>query len=375
MSKQIPRKGKESEPAKKPVSLVPRPGRVLFDRRKIEAMRQLRGISSDEELAEGTTMSRQTLNRKLKMRDMRLEDLQSIANRLQTTPESLMMVSSFTQAEELPFEMKPPANWSILEVIFPPSNAGNGLCYCIAKLKSRLIEEQYARGKFYWLSGVDRRDMARLRECLSRHARVCERCINATRIARNRTVIPLGDDTAWWVLDHWIDAFPLESLLFPRQELAKSEIKHLGTEILLGLDELHSHGIVMRELTPDKVLVTKDRRSCTLTDFEMAILTQGAVSVSGRWKNRSPYLAPENVDDSDYNRKPEIVKSRDIYSWAAIMIECLTGDPAADLQQLTNSLSNAELAQFLIRCRHPRPDLRPKSVAEVQEVWSQWSTV
>ncbi len=159
--------------------------------------------------------------------------------------------------------------------------------------------------------------------------------MDAQRIARNRTVIPLGNDSAWWVLDYWMEGVPLESLLYPPQNLSHSIVKQMGTEILLGLDELHSHDIVMRELTPDRVLVSKDYQKCTLTDFEMAILTQGTTSVSGRWKDGSPYLAPENSDDSDYARKPEIVRRRDMYSWAAIMAELLTGNPRADMQMLS----------------------------------------
>jgi serine/threonine protein kinase len=254
----------------------------------------------------------------------------------------------------------------------PPTAAAHGLTYRIAKLQSTLIDRQFARGKFYDLAGVDQKNQPKLRACLSRHAVVCESCIDSQRIARNRTVVPLGNDTAWWVLDYWIGGSPLDSLVYPWKELSHSLIKHLGTEILLGLDELHSHGIVMRELTPDKVIVSEDQQKCTLTDFEMAILTQGTVSVSGRWKNLRPYLAPENSDDSDYHRKPQIVYSRDIYSWAAIMIELLTGDPLADIKRLSECLPQAELAKYLRGCRHPRADLRPKAVAEVLEVWSKW---
>ncbi len=369
MSKQIP--PKKTQSAKVPQSLKPRPGMVKIDRKKIEVLRGTLEIRSDKGLAEGTLMSRQTLNRYLNEGEMPSEYLDSLAVRLRTSPQSLMPASSFVQVEELPQLIVPPRTWEVLE-LSPPTAAANGLTYNIAKLRSTLIREQFARGKIYYLAGVERRNQSKLRECLSRHAIVCECCKNSERVARNRTVIPLGNDTAWWVLDYWIDGSPLDSLIYPWQESPQSLIKHLGTEILLGLDELHSHGIVMRELTPDKVIVSEDHQKCILTDFEMAILTEGTVSVYGRWQDGNSYLAPENVKDSNYNRTPPIVKSRDIYSWAAIMIALLTGDPLADIKRLNECLPQAEIAEFLIRCRHPRADLRPKVVAEVLEDWNKW---
>lgn len=339
---------------------------------KIEVFSNALRIANVGALAKGTGIPRSTLNRYLHDEEMPIDRLKSLANRLGTTPESLMPISSFAQNAEPPFKVVAPSNFDILEFVSPISSAANGLSFCVAKLKSQLNAKHFSRGKFYWLAGVDQRNQPKLRECLNRHGSVCESCKDALRVARHRIAIPLEHDTAWWVLDHWIDGSPLDSLIYPRQELSHSLIKRLGTEILLGLDELHSYGIVMRELTPDKVIVSEDQERCTLTDFEMAILTEGTVSVSGRWKNRSPYLAPENVDDSDYYRKPEIVKSRDIYSWAAIMIELITGDPLADSKRLGQSLPQAALAKFLIDCRHPRADRRPKSVAEVLEVWNKW---
>lgn len=369
MSKQIP--PKKTQSAKLPQSLKPRPDLVKIDRKKIEIQSGTLKIKSDSKLAEGTLMSRQTLNRYLNQGEMPSEYLDSLARRLKTTSESLMRTSNFAQAEELSQETVPPRNWDVLE-LSPATSAANGLTYHIAKLQSTLVDGQFARGKFYDLAGVDQKNQAKIRACLSRHAVVCESCIDAQRIARNRTVIPLGNDTAWWVLDYWIDGFPLDALIYPRQELSHSLIKHLGTEILLSLQELHSRGIVMRELTPDKVIVSEGHQKCTLTDFEMAILTQGTVSVSGRWKDRIPYWAPENKEDSFYHRKPQIVERRDIYSWAAIMIELITGDPLADSKRLGQSLPQAELAKFLIDCRHPQADRRPKSVGEVLEVWNKW---
>ena len=320
----------------------------------------------------GKGVSRDVVYRALKEWRIRGHLLERLAKAVNTSPENLVRSSSYEERPQPKFETPIPNDWKLVEVVNLKTTTANGVIYCIAKLQHTIIEEKFSRGKFYEFGELPGGGLNALRERLKRHAIVCERMSKAegTRIARNCGITRLMDDTAWWILDDWIEGVTLKSVIANESPLPWRTIKHIGTEILFGLNELHANQIVFRELAPERIYLSHDRLQCTLTDFELAKILQDVPTVAGPWLTRNPYRAPELLEGktiawSNYART-------DVYSWAAIVSELFTGNPDANLDKLIDKLPERELAEFLFKWRSPLSADRPESVLEVLDVWNEW---
>lgn len=344
---------------------------IDLDSDKLKKLMNEKGLSQ-EQVGKAMNASRSVVYRVLTEWRIRKYLLERLANAVNTSPENLLRSSSYKERPQPKFETPIPNDWKLVEVVKFKTTAANGVLYCIVKLQHTIIEEKFSRGKFYEFGELPDGGLDALRERLKRHATLCQRMSNAegTRIARNCGITRLMDDTAWWILDDWIEGSTLKSVTAQESPLTWQAIKHIGTEILLGLDELHSNKIVFRELAPERIYLSNDRLRCTLTDFELAKILQDVPTVAGEWLTRNPYRAPELLEGktiawSNYART-------DVYSWAAIVSELFTGNPDANLDALMDKLPERELAEFLFKCRSPLSTERPDSVSKVLDVWNKW---
>ncbi len=304
---------------------------------------------------------------------MEVELLEAIAIQLNTSPESLCPLRSYKPRTAPKSDIVAPPNWDFVSIHQSRVFVANGVSYYVAKLQNQIVKEQFARGKFYDMIRVPQSSLDTLKERLKRHPEVCQRLekAKATRIGRNCIVEPFLEDTAWWVIDDWIDGETLTTILQSDRKLSDGEIKTIATEILIGLGELHQNKVAFREMTPDRIYVNDDFSQCILTDFELAKILQDVPTVSGEWRTRNPYRAPENLESStigslNYPRT-------DIYSWAAIVIELFTGDPAAKPEALAAKLSDSSIVTFLLKCRSRDFSKRPTNIEEVQNDWAAWT--
>ncbi len=353
-----------------------KPGEVFFDadavRRRMKAM----GYTSQHQLAEDCHLSRQTLNRDLQSPAIQAAKLNAIAKALDTSPSSLQPMTTYERAQLVRSKIEPPYDWEIVEMVTGPVTAANGISYCTAKLKSIPQTEGLARGKLYDMLSVYGNDRERLHERLTRHASVCEKLRGSRFLARHRTIFTFHEDTAWWVLDDWIEGQTLQERMDSKQSISHQSIGEIGLQILYGLQELHAQEIAARELAPERIYTSDDFTRITLTDFEMAkFLPEGSVSVSGRWKKNAgnPYRAPEHIPDSEQARTATPGIKGDIFSWAAVMIDLLTGNPSAKEVALLAALGDAPLSRFLVRCRNKKASVRPDNVSKVLKTWKPWA--
>ncbi|MDX1926251.1 MAG: protein kinase [Pirellulaceae bacterium] len=269
---------------------------------------------------------------------------------------------NFEQEEEQEHVINGPRGWKIIEALTPTYTCDNGLEYRVVKLQSELIEQKIVRGKFYDLALVAPDARTAMREHLSRHATVCELGkFDRQRIACNFTVIPLKNDSGWWILDEWIEGTPLSAML-KASPLPLTRVKWIGSELLKALRSLHHANVIMRELTPEHVYVNNDKLK--LTDFELAKLINGKrMSVQGSWDTPNPFRAPE-VED----RSPKI--QSDLFSWAAIMVHSLSGDLTA--KSIPSLSDYPTIAQLLKKCLHRSFGQRPATTDEVLADWESW---
>ncbi len=256
------------------------------------------------------------------------------------------------------------AEWTDEEVLTKWLPTSNGLQYRISKWRHRHLASAWARVKCYDVSHRSDADRAALQESLLRHAEVCRRLPPSPLFPVHERVFDDASGRYWWVIDRWIDGYSLADCL--REPWPVRDLLRLGREMAEGLQLLHNHAIVRRELCPRFVLLRNSDRSVVFTDFELAKLLDAVPTVSKEWPD-DPYRAPE------VGQGPVDVRA-DVYSWGRIMsIAALGILPAAGKEKkafMSSDLPDG-LRGLLLRCvALPRSD-RPPEMREVVQVVTQ----
>jgi serine/threonine protein kinase len=150
--------------------------------------------------------------------------------------------------------------------------------------------------------------------------------------------------------------------------------------VALGMDWLHSHDIVLRDLKAANVLITEDRHGkyhCSVCDYEFSLGVVG----SGFW--RAPEIL-QAVKDKNVSRRPELFsRAVDVYGYAMTCYEVLTGEipfegrATQDYDAVINGL-RPELPKYvddwarelLSKCWHSDPAARP-SFGEILEFFEE----
>jgi serine/threonine protein kinase len=269
------------------------------------------------------------------------------------------------ESEEPIHKLVCPKDWSVFSIVSPVLVAANGVSYVVAKVQNKLDTERFVRGKFYDLTHLTASTLKSREEHLLRHSKLCAKLIREPRLPIHFDVRRLAEDSGWWVFDEWIEGDPLSNLMVTMPSMDQSTVKVIGSETLLALGTLHSHRIVVRELAPERVIVTHDMTRCVVTDFEMAKLLDSNITVRGKWKLQTPYRAPEISRNS-----PE--PQSDLFSWGVIMSELLTGDFNADEKALSTVVKDNLIVKLLLDCRKVVADDRPESSSDVLKIWNDW---
>jgi serine/threonine protein kinase len=259
------------------------------------------------------------------------------------------------------------SEWEVDGYLGPWITASNGLQFRVCRMRHRFLAERLGRGKWYDLLHLSTREREELRTHLLRHPAVCEQIGLHRHVAENISAAPGADGEAWWVVDRWIDGPTLAEELaggaYPSHRLPR-----LMHEVLLGLEGLHSAGVVFRELAPVRVLLAASDGRAVLTDFELAKLLDTGPTVSTDWPD-DPFRAPE-VEDG--NASPR----SDLYSWARLLLHAATGEPLPSKGQDVAALTRVGLPKTVWRvasdCLAPGPSDRPKSVRQVLRAIRRW---
>ena len=170
------------------------------------------------------------------------------------------------------------------------------------------------------------------------------------------------------VMDY-IEGRTLSDYLAEKGKLSESETIKLLKPIAAALDYAHGEKVIHRDVKPSNIIIRKDGHPFIL-DFGIAREIQESMTrVTGRTISGTLlYMSPEQL------RGAPPAPAQDVYSFAAMVYECLKGEPPfakGDIAyQIVNVLpvplkGDLGVAKFIMQGLHKNPESRPKSCLEV----------
>lgn len=141
--------------------------------------------------------------------------------------------------------------------------------------------------------------------------------------------------------------------------------ENFGRPILDALKHAHARTYIHRDLKPLNIMLSRMREP-KLTDFGIARSMEDVrLGVTFASAGSPPWTPPE-LDDGIFSER------RDLYSWAAICVACLTGrvdyKGVVDLRAAAKTLGPAAPQKLLDRCLSDSPQERPESASFL--IWS-----
>lgn len=130
-----------------------------------------------------------------------------------------------------------------------------------------------------------------------------------------------------------------------------SELAQIFTDMLLGINHLHSHRIVHRDIKPDNFLFSDEQGGIIkLSDFGLSqALPLKAQKLRGCFGS-APYLSPEMAGNHGHTL------STDLWSMGASAYELVYGDFVYSLGEIGNNA----LMKLAIVCGTPEPNFTPR---------------
>lgn len=158
------------------------------------------------------------------------------------------------------------------------------------------------------------------------------------------------DDGRLFAVYQYVPGETLKEYIHRTGALTASEAGELMTQVLDALVCAHAHGIVHRDLKPHNIMVssTGAKPLAKVLDFGIGTVIPSArnhdyksLTLTNETIGTPAYSAPEQL-----RGEPPTVKS-DLYAWALVFLECLTGSPAVDgasvAEVFHRQLSSAEV--------------------------------
>ncbi len=218
---------------------------------------------------------------------------------------------------------------------------------------------------------------------------------NASRIDSPRVARVLDSDLTArrpYFVQEFVDGTPLSELLEQRQErqraaLNTEELRRLAIGLLLAIEDVHSAGVVHRDVKPGNVIITPDG-DVVLVDFGISRLSgeDGSLTRTSQvvFVGSHLFASPEQIGPT-----ARLTPATDVYSWGLVVATAAgryPADPTADLathyqnlvhEHLDLSALPPELAAPVRAALRPRAQDRPAVNRLVQQVESatRWYSV
>ena len=170
------------------------------------------------------------------------------------------------------------------------------------------------------------------------------------------------------VMDY-IEGQTLDDYLAEKGKLSEEETIRLLKPIAAALDYAHGEGVVHRDVKPANIMIRKDGHPYIL-DFGIAREIQETMTrVTGKLSSGTLlYMSPEQL-----NGAPP-ASSQDIYSFAAMVYECLNGEPPFSRGQIEHQILNnpppplpegLRIRDSIMRCLAKTPQSRLRNCSDL----------
>jgi serine/threonine protein kinase len=142
----------------------------------------------------------------------------------------------------------------------------------------------------------------------------------AQRIS-SRHVVPILEVGESYLVMPYYPHGSLAQRLRERRALTLGATVRLAAELGRGLDALHAHGILHRDVKPSNVLLADDG-TAALSDFGLARASDSTrITHDGQLVGTPHYLAPELIEGA------EASGASDLYALGCLLYECAVGEP------------------------------------------------
>lgn len=309
-------------------------------------------------LVEDTGQSLNTMNRIHQRQGLRANSALLIAKRLGCKVVDLL--APYDPRYQLPQHGTGPglgnSEWEVAAYLDQGRLTPNGLYYITCRLEHRFVQQRQGRGKYFHLSWLRPQVRSEIQHQLVRHAEVSARLGSHSNLTFTVSSQPAGGNDGWWIVDAWVGGQTLENQLQNGPLPAAIALAHLRA-MAEGLKELHTAQVILRELSPQRILISDSDGRAVLTDFELAKVLDAPVSVSKDWP-ADPYRAPEIQGSA-------ATVQADLYSFGRVAAAMFGGTSAMltdDEACLDQVKLPSRLKSLLVKCLAPDPTMRPPSV-------------
>ena len=223
----------------------------------------------------------------------------------------------------------------------------------------------------------------RRRDHLGREILIAANLNHDTVVRYNKEIIEQEDRNGHvrrCLLMEFVDGYDLRKHI-KDQDLTFSKTLEVMYKLCTGLDYLHSHGIIHRDIKPGNFMLTRDQNRVKIFDFG---LSKSSASWRTRWMREGGgtriYMVPEQLR----NKRAKLDARSDIFSFGITMYELFTGrhpcggKHAREIQkQLVSSRYRFEppskynkkvppkLDKIILKCLRRSPKKRYQSVTEI----------
>ncbi len=173
----------------------------------------------------------------------------------------------------------------------------------------------------------------------------------------------------------------LDDVIKRESPLKLGRVMNMSLQMLDGLAEAHSEGVVHRDIKPANVFVCQNRRGeddVKLLDFGVAKLVNSSatqITKTGSITGTPSYIAPESMFQDEENNW----KAADVYAAGLVILEMMTGQRNFEAEAMAQTMlqhlkepvvipaaiADTELAQVLVRATAKHPDDRFQDADEM----------
>lgn len=230
---------------------------------------------------------------------------------------------------------------------------GQGAFGQVHRARQRATGQEVAIKLLRPLEGASARTLEKQAARFRREMRLCAQLYHPNIVR----LIDSGEAAlgALYAVFEWVPGQNLGELLAAEGALAPAEAVHLMLQVLDALACAHAAGVVHRDVKPQNIMVTRTgaRRNAQVLDFGLGALAEGhrrqdtRISSLNEILGTPAYAAPEQL-----RGEPPSPRS-DLYAWALVLIECLTGQRV---------MAGQALEEVLYRQLGPDPVPLPESL-------------